>query len=657
VSLTLPADANEDAVATTARRRRPAVSARAILLSVALTPLNILFLVHANWSVGYFTGGESLFANTVGILFLMVLGNQVLKRLRPKAAFAPGEMLTVYVLLGMGTGLTAGIWDVGGALASNITYPFWFASDSNGWRETVWPNLPTWLTVRDPSVLEGFYLGRSSAYSWFVIKAWLVPALWWAALIGALMWVCLCINSIVRRRWEDEEKLSFPVTILPVQLVAERANPLRSKLFWVGAGIAAVVTVWNTLAGISPSLPSIPVVVDYGGRLPHPWSFIRTPAIDLSPWIVGLCYLIPVDMAFSLLVFDLLWMAEYAATGYLGWSTDQWGGFPYGDEQATGGLLALALFMAWLDRRYLAAMLKQALSGRGGRNSAGQEAFSYRVALLGAIGGTAFLWVLLAKAGMTAWVAPVFLLLYFMLALVMSRFRAQLGAPSHGLHLMMPNYILSILVGTRLLGSGTLSLFALMGPYLREQRNNPVPLQLEALKMAEGGRMERPRIAWALAAIVPLAMLCYFWASIHLGYQFGLGTSATHRWNVILPEGYFWRLDSSLRDPSGMDEAGAIAVGVGLLLTGVLMFLKTSFPWWPLYPVAFPLANNSAIVGMTVAIAVTWVTKTLLLRYGGLKLYRSSLPLFLGLLAGGGTTALLQRLLWDALGLHIIIYN
>jgi len=169
--------------------------------------------------------------------------------------------------------------------------------------------------------------------------------------------------------------------------------------------------------------------------------------------------------------------------------------------------------------------------------------------------------------------------------------------------------------------------------------------------------MERPRIAWALAAIVPLAMLCYFWASIHLGYQFGLGTSATHRWNVILPEGYFWRLDSSLRDPSGMDEAGAIAVGVGLLLTGVLMFLKTSFPWWPLYPVAFPLANNSAIVGMTVAIAVTWVTKTLLLRYGGLKLYRSSLPLFLGLLAGGGTTALLQRLLWDALGLHIIIYN
>lgn len=57
----------------------------------------MLFLVHANWNVGYFTGGESLFANAVGVLFLMVCLNQGLKRYRPHAAFAPGEILTVYM--------------------------------------------------------------------------------------------------------------------------------------------------------------------------------------------------------------------------------------------------------------------------------------------------------------------------------------------------------------------------------------------------------------------------------------------------------------------------------------------------------------------------------------------------------------------------------
>lgn len=174
--------------------------------------------------------------------------------------------------------------------------------------------------------------------------------------------------------------------------------------------------------------------------------------------------------------------------------------------------------------------------------------------------------------------------------------------------------------------------------------------------MAEGERMERPRIAWGLAVIVPVAMLCYFWASIHIGYQFGLGTSATHRWNVMLPEGYFWNLDNDLRNPSGADAAGAAAIGVGLLFTGVLMVLKTGFQWWPLHPLAFPLAISTSVENMTLAIFITWATKSLLLRYGGLKSYRSSLPFFLGLLAGGGTTCLLQRLLWDALGLRIIIY-
>ncbi len=636
--------------------RRRGVSARALLISAVLMPLNTLFLVHANLTVGYFTGGESLFANAVGALLLLTMLNVALKRWRPALAFAPGEMLTVYLLLGLETGLTGAVWDLGGALAANITYPFRFANATNNWSDTVWPNLPTWLTVRDPDVLEGFYLGESSPYSWTVIRAWLAPALWWAGIISALMWVCLCLNSAVRRRWDDEEKLSFPLTILPVQLVDEHIGILRSRLFWLGAGIAGALTIWNTLAGLFPSLPAVPLGINYRTYLQHPWGMIRYPLMEWTPWIVGLCYLIPPDLAFSLLIFDLFWMAQYVGSGYMGWATSQWGGFPFGDEQATGGLLALMLLALWLDRKYLTYVAKQAL-GRAGAVGSGDEAMSYRTAALGVLVGAALLCLLLLRAGMGAWVAPAFLILYFTLSLVMSRLRAQLGAPALALYHSMPNYILGTLVGTRSLGVRSLSLFALMGPYLREQRNNPVPLQLEALKMAEGGRMERRRLAYALTLAVPAAMLCYFWASLHFGYRIGLSSSGTHRWNLWVPGSYFSELDDSLRSPSGTDVSGTIAMAIGMAFTVALMILKLRFQWWPLHPVAYPLAISTTIENMTVAIFVTWLIKSLLLRYGGLRSYRASLPLFLGLLAGGATITLLQRLFYDAIGLRVVVYG
>ncbi len=44
--------------------------------------------------------------------------------------------------------------------------------------------------------------------------------------------------------------------------------------------------------------------------------------------------------------------------------------------------------------------------------------------------------------------------------------------------------------------------------------------------MAERGAMRARHLAWALALAVPLIMLCYFWANLHIGYRFGLGAKA-----------------------------------------------------------------------------------------------------------------------------------
>ena len=636
-------------------RPRRGVTARGIIIGLALTPLNTFFLVHATWTVGGFTGSESLFVNTIGVLFLLALLNQWLKRRRPAGAFTPGEMLTIYLMLGIGTGLVSSVWDLGGSLAGTITYPFWFATPENKWREMMWPNLPSWLTVQDRDVLEGFYAGRERPYRWEVLSAWATPTFWWMCIMGAVMWVCLCLNSIVRRRWADDEKLPFPMTILPVQLTEERGELFRNRLFWIAVAIAAGLGAWNTLVGLVPSLPGIPLGYDYTSFVENrpPWNFIRYRGVEWGPWSLGLCYLMPLDLALSLFVFDLFWTAEYVAAGYFGWSTSPWSGFPYGEQQTAGGFIAILAAAFWLDRKYLLEILKRTVGLRSPLQGEDQEAFGYRGAVLGATAGIAFLWWVLARGGMQWWVVLSFLGIYFLMCLVISRLRAQLGPPTHQLYGAMPNWVLTTLAGTRSLGPKTLGMLLLFRPYLQEQRNNPSPLQLEGLKMAEGGRMQRKRVALALAITAPLVMLCYFWANIHFGYHMGLGTADAQVWHISVARWGALEMDENLRYPGDMNRSGGSAMGFGLLFTLALTFLKLRFQWWPLHPVAFPIAPASTIQSMTPAIFATWLFKAILLRYGGLRAHRTALPFFLGLLVGAASISLLQRVLFAALGLRI----
>jgi hypothetical protein len=592
--------------------------------------------------------------NTVAMLFLLTLINEVLKRRRSRWRFGAGEMLTIYLMLGMSTGLICSAFDLGGALSTTITYPFWFASPENRWQDLLWPNLPTWLTVRDHDVLTGFYLGHSTPYTADVIRAWATPAIWFAAFVGAIMWVCLCLNSIVRRRWADEERLPFPIVTLPVQLVDERAGLFRNKLFWTGVGFALALGIWNTLAGLVPTLPSIPIAGDFGAYVRNrlPWSYVRWTVVEWQPFTLGLCYLIPLDLALSLIVFDLFWVAEYVVSGHMGWSIGGWWGFPYGDQQTAGGFIALLLAAAWLDRRYLAATVRRALGLPSALREDGREAFTYRFAFLGAFAGVAFLWWFLARGGMQPWVGLAFVAVYFPTALVISRLRAQLGPPAHNFSASMPNWILPALAGTRSLGPRTMGVFCALSPFLTSQRNNPSPLQIEALKMSEGGRMERRRIAIALALVPPLAIICYFWAAIHVGYRLGMASAAVGFYPYLhVPQIAAGNLVEAVQYPSGPDVSSSIAMGVGMVLTLVLLWLKLQFQWWPLHPVAFPIA--AGVDTLRLQIFVTWLCKGLLLRYGGLRAHRQAPPLFLGLLAGGAGEAMLRRCLSLLLGVDL----
>jgi len=634
-----------------ARQPGPAVSRRALLTAFALIPPNTFFLVRCVFKYGWHTNGP-IYYNTVTLLVLLALINLWLRRRRSRYAFKPGEMLTIYCVLGMATGLVGGMYSVGGSLPAIMTYPFWFSNPSNGWEQLLWPFLPTWLTVRNVYALAGFWEGDANPYLWSVIRNWVGPAFWWMTFMTAVMWVSLCLNCIVLRRWADEEKLAFPFVTVPVEIVDERSNLLRSRMWWIAVALSFSLTIWNAVADMRPSLPAVPLHTALVPLLAHrwPWEAIthRMEGLYWWPSLFGLCYLMPLDLLFSMWVFGALTLAGYVLLYYFGWTTGA--GFPYMDHQSTGALLGLAVAFIWLDRRYFAQVLRCVLGLGSALGSQPPQALSYRTATLGAAVGIGYLWWFWARAQVPTWIVLLFFALYFAIIMMIARVRAQVGTPIHELYLNMPDTVLKTAAGPMVLGPKALGMLALLSYYVcASQENSPTPLQLETLKMSEG-RMEPRRIATALALAVPVTVLFYFWAYVHFGYQLGMGTGKTHVWQIVIARTVTDDLDSSLRYPTGTDwgKTGAMSFGMGITLA--LLLLKLRFHWWPLHPIAYPLSDSWMMHSYGFVFLLVWLVKLVLMRYGGLRAHRAALPLFLGLLVGDLSAGLLRSCVFLMLG-------
>lgn len=642
------ADQKPGRLATTTHPRPP-LSLRAVVAGFLLVPPITLFAVWGEWLGGGNGAAQSLNGFAVGMLAVFTAANGLLRRRRPAWAFSAGELITIYLVIATCMSITGGIWQWGGSLAATSAYPVWAASPGNRWAETLWPNLPPGMVVTDRDALEGFFLGGSTAYRLEVLRAWLAPALWWTAWVSATLWVTLCASVIVRRRWSEEEKLAFPMTTLPMQMTDPGGRLFRDRLWWLGVGVSAGIGGLGILHTFIPAVPVLPTAAEIENLLTNnpPWDAIRGIALYWGPWSIGLCYLMPLDFAFSLIVFNLLWKAEYMLSRWGGWLTSPWGGFPYGDQQNVGAYLALMASVAWLDRRYLAQVVRRAVGLQSSLDDR-EEGLTYRTALLGLVAGLGFLWWCYGRAGMAAPITAAFLFLHFTMIMAIVRMRAQIGPPAHWMFGTMPEFVLTQFPGTRAIGPRGLGMIAMLRPFMFEQEANPAPIQLEGLRIAERGVVRARHLSWAIVLAVPLIMLCYFWASVHVGYRLGLESRAPADLLAICSDASK-KLDGWLRDPSGPNWSGSLSIGIGAVIALALMALKLQLPMFPLHPMAFPLAFSWTIDAMLPAIIITWVVKALLLRYGGLRAHQRALPFFLGLIVGDACLGLLGTVLSHAL--------
>jgi hypothetical protein len=93
-------------------------------------------------------------------------------------------------------------------------------------------------------------------------------------------------------------------------------------------------------------------------------------------------------------------------------------------------------------------------------------------------------------------------------------------------------------------------------------------------------------------------------------------------------------LQSWIESPKDANFGSLTAVAAGFGITMLLATARTAYVGWPLHPVAYALAASWSIHLVWMPMLIAWIAKLIILRYGGLRLYRRVLPLFFGLIVG-----------------------
>ena len=586
--------------------------ARVLIFGSLLITLNCYWIISAENRVIWELTDFSVFPTVLFTLFALAGVNLLLKRNFSNLALKNSEIAIIYVMVSVSTALAG--HDIIRQLVPLMANPFWFATPENEWEELFFRHLPDWLTVPNRHLLRGYFESDENFWQPQYINAWIIPILAWTGFVVLLLFVTLCINIVIRQQWIEHEKLSYPLTVMPVEVIADKSKLFSNKLVWIGFLIAFGLEMVAGLNYLYPSIP--PLKIKY--VLPtsiRPWNAMSWGfAIYVYPFAIGLTYLMPLDLSLSLWFFLLTWKLQPVILTMLGFNT----AVGLMNEQRSGAWIGIGVIALLTSRNHIVSVVKQVLVRK-------IDDGLYYLAVFGLIFGTALMVLFWYHAGLSPWVAIIYFVIYFVICVGMTRMRAELGPPTHELHGAHPDRLMVGFLGTRAIGAANLTNTTLLSWLAYGYRCHPMPHQLEGFKIGSyfDVRYRRLITAMILASIVGAFLSILLHVSLYHRFQFA-------RWGV----GEFNHLRSRILFPKEPNIEVMQHVGIGVAVTAVLTVLKRRFIWWPFYPAGYAVSKGWAMTWMWFSIFLGWLAKRLLFSTGGVKYYRIMLPLFLGFIFG-----------------------
>jgi hypothetical protein len=496
--------------------------------------------------------------------------------------------------------------------------------------------VPRWLVVTDPAALQSAYMGQESVYDPANFVPWIRPLAWWFAFLMALCAVMWGLNLIFRKQWTEHEKLAYPIIQVPMILATEVRTLSRSRVFWIAFGIAGMIDVVNGLHALFPLLPKIPIVqiIDLQTLFAdRPWRDMGGAWISFYPCIIGLCFFMPLDLAFSCWFFFLFWKMQRVFASY--WGVHGMPGFPFVPEQAVGGYYAVAVLALWITRFHIKRIV-WLLLGRSVDDATPWDRREARLAFILIAGGGSFLFYFCYIANMTPSVIVLFFVIYFLMSIAITRMRAELGPPSHDLFPVGAHrQVIEILgaVSMRKSNPHDIAMFGFLNFFNRVCRTHPMPHGLEGFRIAQRMRMDNFRMFIAMWVALIAGTLGAFWALLWSFDRYGIVAQASSLPDLFSRESWD-AVNMWLQNPPRDMNAPTFAILIGFVFALGLSSLRMAFTWWPLHPVGFAISGSYTMERIWFCVFIAWAIKAVLLKYGGVKIYPPAMRFAAGLLLG-----------------------
>ncbi|HVK03321.1 MAG TPA: DUF6785 family protein, partial [Armatimonadaceae bacterium] len=289
----------------------------------------------------------------------------------------------------------------------------------------------------------------------------------------------------------------------------------------------------------------------------------------------------------------------------------------YPMEQGMGAYLALAALLLWSARRRLAE----------------QGGTAWRL-----LAGAGVSWAFLIGAGIAPWVAGVFLLLVLAVALVYARVRAQTGVPLLWLfpYQLQKDAMLYTLGGAAFSAEGptTAAAWTLFASLSKGYFPTAIAAyQVEGMEIARRARMPLRQVLATVLLAVGVGFALGWYHHLESYYRFGALHLRGDIWGSWVADYEVRTAVSLLRSPPPPDASRVAATGAGGAVTLLLSFLSVRFVGFPLNALGYAMTCCFGKV-LWFPFLVVWAAKVLILRYGGMRLYRRAVPFFLGLALG-----------------------
>lgn len=605
----------------------------AYIIGAALIPVNAIWLARSEvLDTSGFPTCMSLFYNVVFCIIVLLALNAVLKRFLPRIALNRKEFIIIYAMLVTGSSLAGLDYIVN--LVAQIPHVAAFATPENRWAQLVLPHLPSWLTIDSFAEAVQKYENGHSALTWEYAKIWLVPVGCWSIFILAIAACGLSINLILRKHWVEDERLSYPIVQIPLLITEDdpKKSIFTNKLFWIGFGIAAFIDVLNGLNQFFPALPYLdvkqhdltPLFQGY-----PPWDAMGYTRISFYPFVIGLGFFMPTNMAFSCWFFFIFRKLMIVAAQALGMRTGS-PPFPYTDQQSYGAWIALVISMLWFSRDYLKEVWRMAMT-RGGNDGG----VSYRSMLLVLLVGFLVSVFFLVIAGLTPIIAVLYVLLYLIFVASITRVRAEVGPPTHEMAGVSTTGTLVMGFGSSNLGAQNLSVFSMLFFQNILYRGLLMPQQAECLKAASETKIKMRTMAFALVLAAVIGVYIAFWAHLDIAYTRQYKAS----WNPAAP-GTAWANSNMsqtvtwITNPTKTNFGALGGIAFGAIIAMILARLSVAIYGFPFHPAGYAIGMAFGLDYIWFPIIISWLAKVIILRYSGLRGYRRAIPFFVGLVLG-----------------------